>query len=408
MSFTTLLHIAFKNLLVQKRRTFLTTLGIIIGIFAVILVMSVGAGAQSIIVSQIATRGTDQIAILAGASEEDGPPAQAMGIMVTTLTREDGEALLNAQNVTHLKTVNAYISGNKVLSWKGAQQSVTFTGTLPSYAEVENVTIADGAFFTIEEEKSGARVMVLGSSMAEEIFGNSSALNQTVTLGDVSFRVVGVMEPKGSSPFEDVDHAALVPLSVAQDRLLGVRHVSFLRAKVSDEQYLDQSVEEVRQTLLERHGEEDFSIRNISDALDIILTVTNAIRYFLVAIAAIALFVGGVGVMNIMLIAVKEKTKEIGLRKAAGARDSDILRQFLIETVVITLLGGVVGLVAGVVISLLIALVVNSLGYSYTFVISLPAVLVSLGTAACIGLVFGIVPARRASKLDPIVALHYE
>lgn len=408
MSFATLLRIAFKNLLVQRRRTFLTTLGIIIGIFSVILVMSVGAGAQSIIVSQIATRGTDQIAILAGASEEDGPPAQAMGIMVTTLTREDGEALLNAQNVTHLKTVNAYISGNKVLSWKGAQQSVTFTGTLPGYAEVENVTVADGAFFTSEEEKSGARVMVLGSSMAEEIFGNSSALNQTVTLGDVSFRVVGIMKPKGSSPFEDVDHAVLIPLSVARERLLGVRHVSFLRAKVSDEQYLDQTIEEARQTLLERHGEEDFSIRNISDALDIILTVTNAIRYFLVAIAAIALFVGGVGVMNIMLIAVKEKTKEIGLRKAAGARDSDILRQFLIETVVMTLLGGVIGLVVGVLVSFVIALVVNSLGYSYAFVISVPSILVSVGTAGFIGLLFGIVPARRAARLDPIAALRYE
>ncbi len=408
MSIRLLLKIALRNLFVQKRRTFLTTLGIIIGIFSVILVMSVGAGAQSIVVSQIATRGTDQIAILAGASEENGPPAQAMGIIVTTLTREDGDALLNQQNVTYLKNINAYISGNKVLSWKGEQKSVTFTGTLPSYAGVENITVADGAFFTTEEERSGARVMVLGSSMAEEIFGNTSPISETVTLGDVAFRIVGVMAPKGNSPFEDVDHAVLIPLSVAQDRLLGVRHVSFLRAQVTDEQYLEQTVEEVRQTLLERHEEEDFSIRNISDALDIILTVTNAIRYFLVAIAAIALFVGGVGVMNIMLIAVKEKTKEIGLRKAAGARDADILKQFLIETVAMTLLGGAIGLVAGVVVSFLIALIVNSLGYSYAFVISLPAIIISITAAGLIGLLFGIIPARRAAKLDPIVALRYE
>jgi putative ABC transport system permease protein len=408
MNILRMVRLAWNNLLTQKRRSFLTMLGIIIGIFAVVLVMSTGAGAQSIIVGQIAKRGTDQIAILPGASDEKGPPASALGIVITTLNWKDAEALLDTHNVSHINSVAGYVSGNDILAWQSEDRSVTYTGTTAEYKEMESVTMDAGIFFDKVQEKTGEHVMVLGKEIATEIFGNQEPVGQQVKLKKMRFRVIGVMAPQGAGPFEDIDNAVVIPLSVAQKELLGIRHVNFLRARVSDEQYIDQSIEEIKQTLIERHEEEDFSIRTISDALAMIGTITDAIRFFLAAVAAVSLFVGGVGVMNIMLISVREKTREIGLRKAVGAYESDIRLQFLIETMLLTFVGTFVGFMFGVFVSYLIALVVQSLGYDYIFSISLPTVGLAVILALLIGLLFGFIPARRASKLDPIDALRYE
>lgn len=408
MKFIGLIKISLKNLLTQKRRSFLTMLGIIIGIFSVVLVMSVGAGAQSLIIDQVKQRGTDQIAILPGASDENGPPAQALGIIITTLTYEDGQALLNKSNVSHIKTLAAYTSGNDTLQWQNQEQQVTYTGTTASYREVEKITMAKGRFFDEAEELSGENVMVLGAKVAEDIFGNQDPIGEQVKLKKVRFRVVGVMEEKGSSAFEDSDNSVVIPLLVSQRQLLGIRHVSFIRLVVDDEDNIKQTIEEIRQVLIDRHDEEDFSIRNIADALKILENITNALKFFLVAIAGIALFVGGVGIMNIMLIAVKEKTREIGLRKSVGARDGDILSQFLIETIVLTVTGVIIGLIIGIIFAYGISVVVNSLGYTYAFIISPWAIFTSFLLALIIGFLFGIVPARKAAKLDPIDALRYE
>ncbi|MBT3419416.1 FtsX-like permease family protein [Candidatus Peregrinibacteria bacterium] len=399
---------AYKNLLVNKRRSFLTMLGIIIGIMSVVLVMSVGAGAQSLILNQIQQRGTDQIAILAGASEENGPPAQALGIVVTTLTYDDGLALLKKNNVKHVEAVAGYLSGNDVLSWENQEESVNFTGTTASYKEVEKIEMKTGRFFTDEEDTSGIRVVVLGSTIAENVFGNQNPIGESVKIQKKKFKVIGVMEEKGTSVFENPDEAVLIPLTVTQRDLLGVRHVSFLRLKIEGESYISQTVEEIKQTLIERHGEEDFSIRNIADALTILENITNALRFFLVAIAGVALFVGGVGIMNIMLIAVKEKTREIGLRKSVGAKNKDILNQFLIETFLITCVGTVVGILGGVIIAFFIALIVKSQGFNYDFVVSPVTMIVSFVLAGIISILFGIVPAKKAASLDPITALRYE
>jgi len=383
-------------------------LGIIIGVMAVVLVMSVGAGAQSLIVDQVKSRGTDLIAVLAGASEEDGPPAQAMGIVITTLTRSDMDALLNKNNVRHIEEAAAYVSGNDIIRWQQNERNVTYTGTMPAYATIERAVMERGRFFDKVEEASGDHVIVLGATIADEIFGNQDPIGENVKLAGKNFTVIGVVAPIGPSVFEDPDTTVMIPLSVAQNELLGVRYVSFIRMKVAGEEYLRETIEEVKQTLIERHGEEDFSVRNIADAVVILETITGALAFFLVAVASISLFVGGVGIMNIMLISVKEKTREIGLRKAVGATQNDILKQFLVESVLLTLVGGVIGTGIGITISFGLAKGIQSAGYAYSFIVDPISILLALVVAGGVGLVFGLVPARKAAKLNSIDALRYE
>lgn len=408
MTYKIILLNAINNIKTQKRRSFLTMLGIMIGIAAVVIVMSAGEGAKGLILNQIKQRGTDQIAVLAGASDEKGPPATALGIVITSLTREDADALLNKSNVKHIKSINAYISGNDILQWHSEQKRVTFTGTTASYEEIEKITMANGSFFSAEEELAGEKVIVLGATIAQELFGNQNPVGESVKLAKKQFRVVGVIQEMGSSGFENPDTAILVPLSVVQKEMIGVRHVNFLRARVDDEKNVDEAVQEVRATLKERHGEEDFSIRTIADLLQILNVVTGALTLFLVAIAGVSLFVGGVGIMNIMLIAVKEKTREIGLRKAVGATDKEILRQFLVETLVITFAGAIIGIVIGITFSFIVAQIVQALDFDYPFVVSPIAMALSVVLALIVGLIFGIIPARQAARLDPIEALRYE
>jgi len=383
-------------------------LGLIIGIMSVVLVMSVGAGAQSLITNQLKQRGTDLIAVLAGASDPKGPPAQVLGIVNTTLTYEDGQALLNKNNVRHVTQFAAYISGSGTLSWKNNERVVTFRGSSYGYEDIENVIMAGGRFFTAEEDESMARSMVLGSEIAQDIFGNQNPVGQSVKLNNKLFKVVGFMEPKGSSMIDSPDTTIVIPLKTAQRDLLGVHHVSFLRLRVDDEKNIVQTVDEITQTLRERHGDDDFSVRTLQEALQILTTVTNVIKFFLVAVAGISLFVGGVGIMNIMLIAVREKTREIGLRKAVGARNGDIMRQFLVETMAISFVAGVIGIALGVVISYLIALIVQRLGYDYSFVVTPFSLFVACFVSLFIGFIFGLAPARIASKLNPMEALRYE
>lgn len=407
-AFFVAIQLALKNLRLNKRRSFLTTLGIVIGITAVIMVMTIGAGAQELILGQLKQRGTNMIVVLSGASDAEGPPAQAFGIITTTLTHDDGKALLDKKHVAHVIDFAGYVSGNDQLQWRSVQRQVTYTGTTASYERVEKVTMAKGRFFTESENEASHHMMVLGAEIAEDIFGNQDPIGEIVRLKGKNFNVVGVLERKGSSGFTNPDQSVLIPLFVAQKELLGIRHVSFLRVLADDESHVDQSAEEIRQTLLERHEDEDFSVRTVADLLNILTTVTNGLKFFLVFVASIALFVGGVGIMNIMLIAVKEKTHEIGLRKAVGARNADIMWQFLIETVVLALSGGFVGCVIGIFLSYLIVLVIRLLGNEFVFSLSFFAIALSLMLTILIGLVFGLIPSRKASRLPPMEALRYE
>lgn len=405
---------AFNNLMANKTRTFLTLLGMVIGISSVIIIMAVGAGAQSLIINQITqVGGSNLVGVLPGATDEHGAPAAVMGITVTTLTYNDALALAQTGNVTHVTDVAAYVKGTGTVSWQNRSVDTNFVGTTASYINVEEAKVALGRFISEEEENAIARVAVLGSQVADELFGDQDPLGATIKIRRENFKVIGVMEPRGVVFFQNQDDQVFVPLKTAQKLLLGINHVSFIRSKVDLESNVEQTVEEVKMTLRERHGitnpeEDDFTVRDVKNALSILTNVTNGINFFLAAIAAISLIVGGVGIMNIMLVAVNERIQEIGLRKAVGAKKSSILTQFLVETIVIAFSGGLVGILLGSLAAVLITVVVRYLGYNWDLIISIFSISLATSVSVLVGLIFGIYPARRAAKLDPIEALHYE
>jgi putative ABC transport system permease protein len=403
---------AITNIRSRKLRSFLTMLGMIIGISSVMIIMSVGVSAQDLILGQVRGLGSNLIGVLPGASDENGPPASVFGLTVTTLTYEDALALGNKSNVPYVEAVAAYVSGAGTLSWQNQSTEVTFTGTTASYVEVEDTGVAAGRFFDEQEDRSLARVVVLGSQTAQDLFGEQDPIGQTIKIKRENFEVIGVMKERGSAFFENQDDKIFIPLLTAQKLLLGINHLGFARVKVQDG-YVEQSVEDVRTTLrylhdIEDPSQDDFSVRNVAQAAEVFTQITNALRFFLASIAAIALLVGGIGIMNIMLVSVNERVREIGLRKAVGARRGAIITQFLIETIVLSLLGGIFGILFGTLVIGLIYLVASALGYTWSFVVTLDSILIACGVSAAIGLLFGLYPAVRASNLDPIEALRYE
>ncbi|MCL5436039.1 MAG: ABC transporter permease [Patescibacteria group bacterium] len=397
----------------NKIRAVLTILGIVIGIGSVIVIMSVGAGAQSLILNQVNSMGTDLIGILPGASDPNGPPATVFGLTITTLKYEDAQALRDRSQAPHNVAVSAYVAGVDTISSIYENLTGNFMGTSAAYPEVENVEVASGRFFTESEEKGLARVAVLGAQMKIDLFGENDPIGQRIKIKRESFEVIGVLAARGSNLLSDTDNRVFVPVLTAEKLVLGIDHLGFIRAKIDDTQNLDAAMDDIRVILRQRHGitnpaDDDFSIRSTAQALDVLGQVTDAIRFFLAGIGALSLLVGGVGIMNIMLISVAERTREIGLRKALGARKQDLLVQFLAEASISSLTGGVVGIVGGVAISALIALVAQALGYNWSFVVSPASVILACAVSISIGMIFGYYPAKKASGLDPISALRYE
>lgn len=407
------LKIAYRSLTAAKLRFFLTVLGIVIGVGAVILVMAIGASAQALIFSQVAKVGSNLIGIIPGASDENGPPASALGVVTTTLKMGDLQALRLRGNVPHLTAVGGYVTGSATVESASESFESSFQGVSPSLVDIENTQVASGRFFFPEEEDSFSRSVVLGSERAKDLFPNSDPLGETIKIKKIPFRVVGVLESKGSSAFSNPDTMIYVPLGTAQKTLLGIDYLNFVRGKVDAVANIDRTKEDIDILLRDRHkleaGEEsDFSIRSTEQALGVLTSVTDVLKYFLAAIAGISLVVGGVGIMNSMLISVSQRIREIGLRKAVGARRKHIITQFLIESAFITLLGGFVGILFGVAVAFLASIIISKLGYEWEFLVPLSSIAIAFTVSLVIGVGFGLYPAFKAARVSPMEALRYE
>jgi putative ABC transport system permease protein len=397
----------------SKLRFFLTVLGVVIGVAAVIMVMAIGASAQKLVLSQIESVGSNLVGILPGASEEKGPPASALGIVTTTFKNDDLKALRERRNVPHLAAISGYVSGSATIESDTESFEASFQGVSPDLIAVENIRVAQGRFFFPEEENDLSRVVVLGATRAADLFPGEDPIGKIVTLKKNLFKVIGVLEERGSATFSNPDVLVYVPLGTAQKVLLGVDYLNLARGKVDDPANIERTIADITLLLRKRHNledneESDFSVRSTKAAIGILTTITDVLRYFLIAIASISLLVGGIGIMNSMLISVSQRIREIGLRKALGARPVHIITQFLIESSVITLVGGCIGIVFGICIAYVAALVIPYLGYEWQFLIPLSSIVIGFTVSLVIGITFGLYPALKASRVSPMEALRYE
>jgi len=394
----------------HKLRSFLTMLGIIIGIASVITLMSIGKGVTAEILSNIQSMGANLITISPGAATGFGGVKGAGG-STATLTMEDAEAI--AEQIPYVSAVAPSSSSNLQLVVGDENMNAQVTGVTTQYFSANNLELASGAFFSEYDYQRGAKVAVLGSNVAETLFGDTDPIGQQMRMGSIIVRVVGVLESKGAMTGSP-DDAIFIPLTalqqtVAQPRTAqGERVVSSISVTVSDEEQADYVIEEITNLLRTRHqlaasADDDFSIMSMEELASTLEEISGTLTLFLGAIAAIALLVGGIGVMNIMLVSVLERTREIGIRKALGATERDIWTQFLMEAAFLTLAGGIIGVVVGWVVSY----IVSSIGLMSTLVTA-DIVILAVSVSVVIGLFFGFYPAWNASRLNPIQALRSE
>lgn len=415
MNFFSTIKLVFRTLLARKGRSFLTILGIVIGVAGVITIIALGAGAQALVLGQVNKLGTNLLSISPGKTNEKGPPSAVFGIVVTTLIKGDADALRDSANVPHAAAVNAMVRGTDQAAWENKISDITYVGTDANYPSVTSFTMQAGRFFNAQEEQGNANVAVIGSAVREDLFGGTGVdpVGQIIKIKTVPLRIIGVIEPRGSSFFQNMDQMVFMPLGIAQGQLLGIHYLQAINIKVDRSDYVSQTVSDIKRVLRQRHhvlrdADEDFTVQNIADAISILSTITNALRLFLTAMAGIALLVGGIGILNIMLVTVAERTREVGLRKAVGATNAAVRNQFLLEASLLTLLGGIIGIITGAAVSYLIALLMKALGYDWAFVISPVSVILAVGVSVLTGIIFGLYPAYKASKLNPIEALRYE
>jgi len=405
---------ALRSLRGNKVRSALTMLGIIIGVAAVIAMLSIGRGAQAMITAQIESMGSNLIFVYPGAAQEGGI-RQAAGTM-QTLTYEDALALADKSVCPSVAAVAPEVTAGGQIVFQSQNVNARISGVTPEYAQVRNYQVASGEFINESQVSGRSLVAVLGANIANTLFADQEPVGQTVRINNITFRVIGVLAPKGGTGMGSQDDVVLIPLTTAQTRLgrrfvRGGTAVTNINVQAVDANSIDQAIQEITDVLRQRHHilfDDDFQVLNQADVLAMANQITGILTAFLGGIAAISLLVGGIGIMNIMLVSVTERTREIGIRKAVGAKRRDILAQFLTEATVLSVSGGLIGILLGWALAGLITRISTSSGTAITAVLSADSVLMATGFSIVVGLFFGIYPAARAASLHPIDALRYE
>lgn len=398
-----------------KMRSLLTMLGIVIGISSVIILMSIGASAQDYILGQVQGLGSNLVIVIPGGSNNGRlqSPAQAQGIIIKSLVQKDVDALARDPSID---AVTENVNGQAAASFGDNNETVTFVGVPANFFAVRNFGVQNGYAFTDEDVQGYNHVVVIGSSLAKTLFGAASdPVGQYIQLKSIQFRVVGVLEKKGTGAFGiDQDNMVLVPITVAQKQMLGINYFTAIMAQANANYNIDFVKGRVQNILEQDHNitdpnKDDFTIQTQQDVLSLLGNITSILTAFLAAIASISLIVGGIGIMNIMLVSVIERTKEIGLRKSVGATDKDILQQFLVEAVMLTFVGGVIGIaLGGLVVGAAWLVITKVLSVSWTFEFPLFAIVLAVAVSSITGIAFGIYPARQAARKSPVEALRYE
>jgi len=402
-----ILEETFMALSGNKVRSGLTMLGIVIGIASVIAMLAVGNGATSTIQSSIESIGSNLVVISPGATRTAGSNVRASRGSANTLTMSDVEAI--ESSVTSAKYIAATVSMQKQIVASGTNTNTSVIGTTPSYIDIKNITIDSGTFFSSEQVNQMARVVVIGPTTRDDLFGeDADAIGQKIRIDGNQFTVIGITTAKGGTGPNSTDDIVYMPITVAQQFFTGSKYVSAINISAETADLVTDVQNQATDILLTRHKitdptKADFSTMNQSDMLETASSITATMTYLLAAIAGISLLVGGIGIMNMMLTTVTERTREIGLRKAIGAKRRDIQMQFLVEAMMLTIVSGIIGILVGIGI----AWVVTLTGL-LTAKISLSSIILSFGVSALIGIVFGYYPAARASMLNPIDALRYE
>jgi len=399
------IRLALVSIARNKMRSFLTALGIIIGVASVVTMVGVGQGAYSSVQSEISKMGTSLIMIMPGSSSSGGA-RQGAGTK-TTLTEEDANAI--AADCPSISMVSPVARSNAPLVFANQNWTSQVMGVGADYLGIRAWKLTSGRFFTDPEIRNGAKVCVIGKVVADNLFGSISPVGQSIRVKKMPFEVVGVLESRGQSgPNQDQDDVVVAPLYTVQRRMLGVTYIHMVMASALDDNSVETAKEEITTVLRRRHRlldkeDDDFQIRTQADMAAMASSTLGIITLLLGAIASVSLVVGGIGIMNIMLVSVTERTREIGIRMAIGARGRDILTQFLVESVTLSCVGGFLGIVVGMVLTNIISRFTEWQVY-----VSIPAMVIAVSFSAAVGIFFGLYPAWKASQLDPIEALRFE
>ncbi len=412
MVFSYSLKTAVTGLKTNRSRSLLTILGIVIGIAAIILIMSLGQGAQQLILNQVQGMGSKTIVVIPG--REPKGPSDAAQVFSDSLKLRDYELLQKKENVPTLGSVMPLLFTGVSSSYGSETYRPTIFGVSPLIQQIFDLDVSEGEFFSDDDVRARADVVVIGSKVKEQLFGDSPALGEKIKIKDRSFRVIGIMPSKGQVSFFNFDEAVIVPYTTAQQYVLGIKYFHRFIAEATSQELIAQTVTDIKATLRESHkitdpDKDDFFVQTQEDLAARLGLITQVLTLFLAAVAAISLVVGGIGIMNIMLVSVTERTREIGLRKSIGATDRDILMQFLLEAVLLTGTGGVAGIIIGGTLSVLCAVILtNFVGLDWSFQFPFLGAFLGIVVSGVIGLVFGIYPAKQAARKSPMEALRYE